>query len=134
MSKAWKKELVSTERAPAPLSRSSAQAVRAGPLLFVTGQGGRKPGTSTYLPTAKEQARQCLENIKGIVEAAGSSMDQILKRTVFVPDRAVLSEIRDIIDEYFTAPCASTTVGALLMGESMLIEVEVIALIPEQGE
>jgi 2-iminobutanoate/2-iminopropanoate deaminase len=133
---AWRKEVIRLE-APALPTRvsSSAHAVRFGPLLFVTGQSGRRQGTPEYDEDPALQARQCLENIGAILAGAGTSFENVLKRTIVIRNRAEYDAIRPVIDEYFVSPVASMIVEAgLLRDEDKAIEIEVIAGIPEAGD
>src|SRR5206468_1689925 len=104
----WRKEIIRVpeDRVPAPRSPSSAHAVRLGPLLFVTGQSGRRPGESDYLEDPIEHARQTMENVKAIVEAGGSSMEQVVKRTIVVRDLDLYLRMRPVIESYFPSPVA----------------------------
>jgi 2-iminobutanoate/2-iminopropanoate deaminase len=132
----WKKEIVRVPetRLPAPRIRSTAPAIRVGPLLFVTGQSGRNVGgEDAYSPDPAEQARRTMENIRVILEEAGTSFDNVVKRTIFVEDPALYDAMRPVVDGYFPSPVASTTVQSGFLRDKM-IEVEVIALIPEDDE
>ena len=131
MTKARRKQIVTTSQAPAPRSAASAQGVRAGPLLFVTGQSGRKPGEDRYIADPVEHARQTMENVKAIVEAGGSTMANVVKRTVVVKDLEVFRLVAPIIESYFPEPVASTTLRDAMMLPDMLLEVEVIAIVPD---
>jgi 2-iminobutanoate/2-iminopropanoate deaminase len=74
------KEIVTTPKAPS--SSLYSQAVKAGGLVFVSGQVGQDPSTGTLAgPTVREQTRQCLKNIAAILDAAGSSMEKIVSAT-----------------------------------------------------
>lgn len=74
------RDIVSTSGAPS--SSFYSQAVRAGGLIFVSGQVGQDPSTGKLAgPTVEEQTRQCLKNIEAILEAAGSSMDKLVSAT-----------------------------------------------------
>jgi 2-iminobutanoate/2-iminopropanoate deaminase len=131
---AWKKEVI---RAPASDVRptrvgSSAHAVRFGPLLFVTGQSGRRLEDPEYSTDPVEQARQCLDNIGAILRAAGSSYEHVLKRTIIVRDRHEYDAVRPVIEEYFTSPVASSIIeSGLLRDEQKALEIEVIAGVPD---
>lgn len=129
----WSKHEVRTGRAPAVLAASSAQAIRVGPLLFVTGQTGRNPDGTGYSPDPAEQARQTLENVKAIVEAGASSMARVIKRTTIVRDAAVYELMKPVIESYFPAAVASTTVCGTLLNPEALIEIEVVALVDDGG-
>jgi 2-iminobutanoate/2-iminopropanoate deaminase len=129
MDSRWEKQIVRADRAPVTRGPTSAHGVRVGPLLFVTGQSGRRPGEDGYLADPAEHARQTMENVKAIVEAGGSSMDNVIKRTVIVRDTDVYQQMRAIVESYFPSPVASTTLRGGLMAEDMLLEVEVVAVV-----
>jgi 2-iminobutanoate/2-iminopropanoate deaminase len=134
MSRTWKKEVVEVpaDRLPQPRIRSTAPAIRAGPLLFVTGQSGRNlGGVDAYSSDPAEQARQTMENIRAILEHAGTSFDNVVKRTIFVKDPALYDAMRPVVDGYFPSPVASTTIQTGFLRDKM-IEVEVIALVPDR--
>lgn len=131
MTGAWRKEVITAPNAPAPRSAGSAQGVRVGPFLFVTGQSGRRPGESGYIADPVGHARQTMENVKAIVEAGGSSMEHVVKRTIIVSDLDAFGAMRDVIESYFPTAVASTTLRGALMLPDMLLEVEVVAVVPE---
>jgi 2-iminobutanoate/2-iminopropanoate deaminase len=129
----WRKELIEVpaDRLAQPRIRSTVPAVKVGPLLFVTGQSGRHPGgQDDYSAEPAEQARQTMENIKAILEAAGTSFDHVLKRTIYIKDVEAYATMRPVVDSYFPSPVASTSVQTGFLHEK-LIEVEVIAVVPE---
>jgi 2-iminobutanoate/2-iminopropanoate deaminase len=133
VSRSWKKEIVRVPetKLPAPRIRSTAPAIRVGPLLFVTGQSGRNlGGEDAYSADPAEQARRTMENIRVILEQAGTSFENVVKRTIFVKDPALYDQMRPVIDGYFPSPVASTTVQTGFLRDKM-IEVEVIALVPD---
>lgn len=137
MATPWRKEIVNVPPSAVPSTRvpSSAHAIRFGPLLFVTGQSGRRMTEPEYTDDPAQQARQCLENIGEILRHAGTSYDNVLKRNIIVRDRAEYPAIRPIVDQYFTSPVASSIVeSGLLRDEHKILEIEVIACIPEQPE
>ena len=78
------------------------------------------------------QTRQVLENMKTALEAAGGSMRDVVKTTVFLSDMANFAEVQPVYDEYFGGhPPARATVGAALVFPSLLIEIEAIAVLDE---
>jgi 2-iminobutanoate/2-iminopropanoate deaminase len=133
MAKSWNKVIVAAPESRVPRTRgpASAHAVSVGPFVFVTGQSGRRPGEDGYLSDPAEHARQTMENIKGILEAAGSSFENVIKRTVHVANAKVHEKMRAVIESYFTSPVASTTLQGGLMRDDMLLEVEVVAVVPD---
>jgi len=130
---AWRKDVIHADRAPTTRGPTSAHAVRVGSLLFVTGQSGRRPGEDGYQADPAEHARQTMENVKAIVEAGGSSMDNVVKRTVIVKNARLYDQMRPVVESYFPSPVASTTLQGGLMRDDMLLEVEVIAVVREQS-
>ena len=119
------KEIVSTKNAPAAIGPYS-QAVIAGDLIFVSGQIPINPATGEMPENIKDQARQSLTNVKSIVEAAGSSMDKVVKTTCFLADIADFAAFNEIYAEFFpagSAPARSAVeVGAIPKGAKCEIE------------
>jgi 2-iminobutanoate/2-iminopropanoate deaminase len=103
-----------------------------GNLIFLAGQVAMDPETGVIPESFADQLRLVLDNIKVILESAGSSMDNILKTTVFLKDRAYHVEYDDIYREYFKSGYpARSTVVAELMHEDFLLELEAVAWMPE---
>jgi 2-iminobutanoate/2-iminopropanoate deaminase len=123
------KEVIRTEKAflsPSPLS----QAVRAGGWIFISGQ---VPVDSETRQVVSEdfavQTRFILDSLKGIVEAAGSSLSRIVKTTVFLTDLSRFEEMNRIYREYFPAePPARTCIGVKELPRKSQIEIEALAL------
>jgi len=128
-SKKWLKEEVATADAPAALGPYN-QAVCAGPLVFVSGQLGLLPGKKEFAgPTVKEQAVQALENIAAILDAAGSSLDQVVKTTIYLSDLGDFPAMNEVYAGYFTGtfPARATVeVSKLPMGG--LIGIDAISI------
>lgn len=122
-------KLVHTEKAPAAVGPYS-QATVSGNLLFVSGQLGIIPGEGKLAEGFKAQTRQALENLKAIVEAAGSSLDKILAVDVFVMDMGRFADLNAIYGEYFSdhkpARAAIQVAGLPLGG---LVELKCTAVI-----
>jgi 2-iminobutanoate/2-iminopropanoate deaminase len=125
------KTVVRTENAPAPFQGAPySQAIKANGFVFVAGQLGFEPGqTEVVGPGIKAQTEQTLDNLEAILTEAGSSLDRIVKTTVFL---ASLSDFEGMNEVYArrigdTPPARSTVeVGALPSGA--LVEIEAIAL------
>ncbi len=123
------KRIISTDRAPAAVGPYS-QAVRAGDLLFISGQIGIDPATGTMVEGLEAQVEQVLENLKSIVEESGGSMGSIVKATVLLPSMDDFKAMNGIYAGYFESdpPArAAFEVGALPLGA--LVEIEAIALL-----
>ena len=118
----------STGGAPLPFS----EAVKLGDTLYVSGQIGNLPGTLTLAPGGiGPEARRALENIKAIVERHGSSMDQVVKCTVFLADIKEWPAFNEIYREYFkTNLPARSALAASGLAIGARVEVECIAFVP----
>ena len=117
---------VSTPHAPGPGGPYS-QAIAAGEFVFLSGQRPADPVTAAIPAGFAEQAHAVLGNLVRLVEAAGSSPDQVVKVTVHLADLKFFDEFNAIYKEYFTPPYPSrTTVGSQLRG--ILVEVDAIAV------
>lgn len=123
------KRIISTDKAPAAVGPYS-QAVRAGDLLFISGQIGIDPATGNMAEGLEAQVTQVLENLEAIVEEAGGSMDSIIKATVLLQSMDDFKTMNGIYAGYFESdpPArAAFEVGALPLGA--LVEIEAIALL-----
>jgi 2-iminobutanoate/2-iminopropanoate deaminase len=123
------KKVIHTDQAPDAVGPYS-QAIHAGDLIFTSGQVALDPKTGKMVAGGIEkQARQVLENLKAILEAAGSDLSKVLKATVFLDDISTFAQVNEIYAEYFpeAQPARSAyQVGALPLGA--LVEIELIAL------
>lgn len=123
------KQIVHTDKAPAAIGPYS-QAVIIGDLVYTSGQLPLDPSTGTMPVAVADQARQSLCNIQAILEAAGSSMDKVVKTTVFLKDMNTFAEMNAAYAEFFTEgtyPARSAVEVARLPKDAML-EIEAIAL------
>jgi len=104
---------------------------RFGDLLFIAGQVAVEPETGRIPSSFADQLRLVLNHIRSILESAGSSMEQVLKMTVFLKDRAYRTEYDEVFRTYFKGGFpARSTIVADLMGEEFLVEIEAIAVAP----
>jgi 2-iminobutanoate/2-iminopropanoate deaminase len=125
------KQIVSAEGAPKPAGPYS-HAVVADGLVFISGQGPVNPETGTMPDAFADQVRQTLRNVQVILEAAGSSLDDVVKVNAYVTDLTRFQEFNEVYGEFFQHdPPARTTVGASLLG--FLVEVDCIARLNEAG-
>ena len=125
------KRVVRSERAPAPFRGAPySQAIAAGGLVFVSGQLGLEPGETTLEHKGiEEQTRQVLENLKAILEQAGSGLDRLLKTTVFLADLADFAAMNGVYAEYVGAvPPARATVQVAALPSGALVEIDAVAL------
>ena len=109
-------------------SRSSF-AVISGGFIFVSGQGGFDPDGRIVGPHFLAQARQTFENLRLVLEAAGSSLDRVVRLGIFLTDMRYLSELRDVIAEYHSeAYPADSAVGVTALAQrEALVEIDAIA-------
>lgn len=115
-----------TTEAPTP-SGPYSQAIIANGFIFVAGQRPQDPVTGTISDDVQEQTRQCLQNVKAILDAAGSSMANIVRTNVYLSDIADFAAMNEVYSAMIPEPYPTrTTVGAQLRG--IRVEIEVIAL------
>jgi len=126
------KEQISSEKAPKALGPYSA-GIRMGNLIFTAGQLGIIPSTGEFTPGGIEaETRQALENITAILTAAGASMSQVVKTTVFLRDMNDFSRMNNVYAEFFTAPFpARSTVQVAALPKGGAVEIEVLAVIQD---
>ena len=120
------KEII-TEKAPAAIGPYS-QSVVVGNMVFTSGQIPVNPKTGEISTDVEEQAHQVFANIKGLLEDAGTSMDKVVKTTVFIKNMEHFAKINAIYETYFSKPYpARSRVEVARLPKDVLIEVEVIA-------
>jgi 2-iminobutanoate/2-iminopropanoate deaminase len=124
------KTIIKTDQAPAAIGPYS-QAVKAGTMLFASGQIPLKPDGSMETGDIKAQTTQVLENVTALLAAAGSSLEQVVKATCFLSDMNNFAAMNEVYSSYFTEnPPARSTVEVARLPRDVLVEIEVIALIP----
>jgi 2-iminobutanoate/2-iminopropanoate deaminase len=119
--------IVDTPNAPRAIGPYS-QAVRYGDLLFVSGMLGMDPKSGEFAgPDIEAQAIRVLENLKAVIEAAGMSLQSVLKSTVFLKDMSDFAKFNEIYGRYFKdAPPARETVQVARLPRDAAIEISVI--------
>lgn len=120
-------EIISTQKAPGAIGPYS-QAVRAGDMLFTSGQLGLNPETGVLAEGVRAQADQALKNLGAILHEAGMDYKDVVKTVVFIKNMADFKTVNEVYAQYFTAnyPARSCVeVAALPMGG--LVEVECVA-------
>jgi 2-iminobutanoate/2-iminopropanoate deaminase len=122
------KSVISTNNAPAAIGPYS-QAIKVGNLVFISGQIPIIPATGEILRgDIKLQTKQVLENLKHILDAAGSCIDNVVKTTVFMKDLNDYTAINDVYKEFFTnKPPARAAVQAARLPRDVGVEIEAIA-------
>jgi 2-iminobutanoate/2-iminopropanoate deaminase len=123
------REVVSTNRAPQAIGPYS-QAIRANGFIFTAGQIALDPATGQVAEgDVARQTTRVLENLKGIVEAAGSSLDRTVKATVYLKDMSDFAAMNEVYMRYFPSdPPARSTVEASRLPRDVRIEIDLIVL------
>ena len=123
------KDIIETQNAPAAVGPYS-QAVKAQGLLYISGQLPLEPATGVMVENDMQtQTRRVLDNLQQILEAAGSSLEQTLKVTIFLTDMQQFSVVNDIYASYFSSnPPARACVEVSALPKGALVEMEAVAL------
>jgi len=124
------KEVIATERGPKAIGPYS-QAIKANGFVFVSGQVPLDPRTQQLVEgDVARQTERVLENLKGIVEAAGSTLDRAVKTTVFLKDMADFAAMNEVYGRYFLSqPPARATVEVARLPRDVRVEIDLIALV-----
>lgn len=119
---------ISTTKAPGAIGPYS-QGIQIGEFIYTSGQIPIDPATGTFAEGGiKEQTRQSLQNIKAILEEAGSSMDKVVKTTVFLADMNDFADMNSVYAEFFSEPYpARSAVAVKTLPKNALIEIEIVA-------
>jgi 2-iminobutanoate/2-iminopropanoate deaminase len=125
------KQAVRTEAAPAPFQGAPySQAIRAGGLVFVSGQIALRPGSHDLVSDQiAEQTEQVFANLKAILESAGSGLERIVKTTVYLRDLDDFQPMNEIYRQYVgELPPARATIEVSALPSGALVEIDAIAL------
>ena len=125
------KEIVRTERAPAPVQGAPYnQAVKAVGLVFVAGQLGLQAGDTAPVEGITAQTEQVMQNLRAILEEAGSGLDRLVKTTVFLQDLGDFAAMNEVYAAHVgEAPPARSTVEVAKLPTGTLVEIEAVALL-----
>jgi len=123
------KKIIRTDNAPAPIGPYN-QAVQFGNMLFISGQIALDPKDGTlYQGDIKTETEKVMENLRGILEAAGMNFSHVLKSSIFLMDMGLFAEVNKVYGEYFdeaTAP-ARETVQVAGLPKGVQVEISMIA-------
>lgn len=123
-------EVISTKKAPGVIGPYS-QGMKSGNMIFTSGQLGLNPETGELENSdIRKEAKQSLENLKAVIEAAGGSLNDVIKTTVFIKDMNQFGDINEVYGEYFSdnKPARSCVEVARLPKDGN-IEIEAVALV-----
>jgi len=118
--------------APAAVGPYS-HAVRAGGLLFCSGQIPLDPDTGELVgATPGDQARQCLENLRTVCAAAGASLSDAARITVYLTNMAAFAEVNDVYETFFAAdPPARVAIGVAALPRNAQVEIDAVVALPD---
>jgi 2-iminobutanoate/2-iminopropanoate deaminase len=124
------KQVITTADAPAAIGPYS-QAIRVGNLVFTSGQIPLHPQTGDIVgETAAEQARQVLQNLQAVLQAAGASLQNVVKTTIFLTDLSQFAAVNAVYAEFFPEnPPARSTVQVAALPRGVQVEIEAIAVV-----
>lgn len=123
-------KIISTDKAPAAIGPYS-QAIEANGFIFTSGMVPIDPATNTIVEGGvEEQARQAISNVKALLESTGTSLDKVVKTTVFIKNMDDFGKINEIYSEIFGGHCpARSCVEVARLPKDVLIEIEAVAVI-----
>lgn len=123
------KEVISTTAAPGAIGPYS-QAIKVGNMLYCSGQIPVDPATGTVPEGIKAQTAQSLANVKAILAAAGASIENVVKTTVFLADMSLFGDMNEVYAQNFAEPFpARSAVAVRELPKQVLVEIEVIAIL-----
>jgi len=124
---------VMTNAAPAAIGPYS-QAIHAGGLVFTAGQLGLDPTGGELAAGAAAQADRALRNLSAILDAAGTSLERVVKTTIFLADMGDFAAVNEVYAAHFSTPYpARSTVAVKALPKDALVEIEAVALVETRG-
>lgn len=121
--------VITTQHAPGAIGPYS-QAMKAGNFIFTSGQLPIDPKNGEMPDTIENQTKQSLENVKAILEEAGSDLSKVVKTTVFLKDMNHFAQMNAVYCTYFTENCpARSAIQVARLPKDALVEIEVIAIL-----
>ncbi len=123
------RKIIATAKAPAAIGPYS-QAVQAGNTVYTSGQIGLDPVSMTLAEGLEAQAVQVFENLKAVAEAAGASLNDAVRVTIYLTDLANFAKVNELMAKYFAEPYpARATVGVKELPRGALVEVDAVLVI-----
>ena len=123
------KEIISTSKAPSAIG-SYSQGIKIGEMVFTSGQIPVNPATGEVVTEIKAATRQSLENVKAVLEEAGSSLEKVVKVVVFIKDMNDFGQVNEVYGEYFNEnPPARSCVEVARLPKDCVIEIEAVATV-----
>ena len=124
------KQIIQTEKAPAPIGPYS-QGVKAGDLLFISGQVAFDPATGQIIEgSVGEEAHRVMKNIEAVLHAAYLTFDHVVKTTIFLTDMSLFTEVNEVYSSYFSGDYpARETVAVKGLPKNVNVEISMIACV-----
>jgi reactive intermediate/imine deaminase len=123
------RKIIATAKAPAAIGPYS-QAVQAGNTVYTSGQIGLDPVSMALAEGLEAQAVQVFENLKAVAEAAGASLNDAVRVTIYLTDLANFAKVNELMAKYFAEPYpARATVGVKELPRGALVEVDAVLVI-----
>jgi len=123
------KSVISTPHAPSAIGTYS-QAVRCGDTIYVSGQIGLDPATMQLVEGIEAQVKRVFDNLRAVAEAAGGSLDDAAKLTIYLTDLAHFARVNEIMATYFRQPYpARAAIGVASLPRAAMIEADAILVI-----
>lgn len=123
------KQIIATDKAPAAIGTYS-QAVRAGNTVYISGQIGLDPATMTMVEGFEAQTERVFENLKAVAEAAGGSLSDAVKLTIYLTDLGNFAKVNEVMARYFAQPYpARAAVGIKELPKGGVVEADAILVI-----
>ena len=124
---------VQTNAAPAAIGPYS-QAIRSGELIFTAGQIGLDPASGELVEGVAAQTERALRNLSAILDAAGTSLERVIKTTIFLADMADFAAVNEAYARHISSPYpARSTVAVRELPKGALVEIEAVALAGDAG-
>jgi len=125
------KKTIQTDKAPAPIGPYS-QAVKVGDMVYIAGQGGLDPESGAMVEGGVvAQAEQTMKNLQAILEAAGTSLDGVVKTNIFLRYIKDFGAVNEVYSSFMAEPYpARSTIAASALPVKALVEIEMIAVVP----
>ncbi len=126
------RQAIKTDAAPGAIGTYS-QAVRCGGMVYLSGQIGLDPGTMKLVDGIEAQIHRVFDNLEAVAAAAGGSLDDAVKLTVYLTDLGHFARVNEIMQEYFTAPYpARAALGVASLPRGALVEVDAVMYLGDQ--
>lgn len=126
------RQVINTSAAPAAIGPYS-QAIRAGDYVFTSGQIGLDPASGKLAEGIEAQTKQVLTNLHAVLAAAGASLEQVIKTTIFLVDMADFQVVNTLYaSEFANEPPARSTVQVAALPRKAVVEIEAVAYAPRR--